>query len=107
MNMMSPSASSSSAKRSTKPLLHSIAVITSFMLVLPSCCIPKLCCPESGKPLPDTYNGKTDADNSAQLRWCDFFNDPTLIDLINQALAGNQELKIRNQDVRIANNEIL
>jgi NodT family efflux transporter outer membrane factor (OMF) lipoprotein len=57
--------------------------------------------------LPDTFNGKTTADNSAQLRWCDFFTDPTLVDLINQALAGNQELKIRNQDVRIANNEIL
>jgi NodT family efflux transporter outer membrane factor (OMF) lipoprotein len=57
--------------------------------------------------LPDSYNGVTSADNSAQLRWCDFFDDPTLIDLINQAIAGNQELKIRNQDVRIANNEIL
>jgi NodT family efflux transporter outer membrane factor (OMF) lipoprotein len=62
---------------------------------------------EPGKALPDSFNGKTDLDNSAQIRWCEFFNDPTLVDLINQALAGNQELKIRNQDIRIANNEIL
>src|SRR5689334_5316788 len=103
--MMSPSASSSSATRRTKTLLQSIAVIAGFTLALPSCCLPKLMHAEPGKPLPDSFNGKTDADNSAQIRWCEFFSDPTLIDLINQALAGNQELKIRNQDIRIANNE--
>jgi NodT family efflux transporter outer membrane factor (OMF) lipoprotein len=84
-----------------------MAVIASFMLALPSCCLPKLMNAEPGKALPDSFNGKTDLDNSAQIRWCEFFNDPTLVDLINQALAGNQELKIRNQDIRIANNEIL
>src|SRR5262249_6972540 len=34
-------------------------------------------------------------------------NDPTLIRLIDQALAGNQELRILNENIQIASNEIL
>ena len=34
-------------------------------------------------------------------------NDPMLLDLIHQALVGNQELKILTEDVQIASNEIL
>jgi NodT family efflux transporter outer membrane factor (OMF) lipoprotein len=49
----------------------------------------------------------TSTQNSAQIGWREFFNDPMLAGLIDQALAGNQELKIRNQEVRISNNEIM
>ena len=65
---------------------------------------PQLCKPEPGADLPATINGTTNPDNSAQLRIEEFFNDPALLDLIRQALAGNQDLKILAQDVRIANN---
>ncbi|HEX6962202.1 MAG TPA: TolC family protein [Lacipirellula sp.] len=77
------------------------------MLVLPSCCLPKLQCAEQGQPLPDTFNGAASAESSAHISWRDFFSDPALTGLIDQALAGNQELKIRNQEVRISNNEIM
>jgi NodT family efflux transporter outer membrane factor (OMF) lipoprotein len=49
----------------------------------------------------------TSTQNSAQIGWREFFNDPMLAGLIDRALAGNQELKIRNQEVRISNNEIM
>ena len=40
--------------------------------------------------------------------WCDqFFNDPTLTSLVDQAVVGNQQLKILAQDIAIANNEIM
>ena len=36
----------------------------------------------------------------------EFFNDPQLLNLIDQALWGNQELRILAQDIAIANNEV-
>ena len=58
--------------------------------------------------LPDTFNGATDPnENSSQVPTAEFFNDPNLIGLIDQALFGNQELKILAQDIEIANNEVL
>ncbi|MCA9068124.1 MAG: efflux transporter outer membrane subunit [Planctomycetaceae bacterium] len=45
-------------------------------------------------------------ENSSCLSWFEFFNDPTLVGLIEQAMTGNQELKILTEEICIANNEI-
>lgn len=45
--------------------------------------------------------------NSSQIALDEFVNDPVLLSLIDQAMVGNQELKILEQDIRIANNEIM
>jgi NodT family efflux transporter outer membrane factor (OMF) lipoprotein len=108
--------------------MHAIAlaIVCIFLLVLPSCGIPDLRPskpapgvpeeypirkPESDSALPEIYpaisDDQTSAENSAQLRIEEFFSDPTLTALIGQALAGNQELRILNEDIRIANNVIL
>lgn len=102
---MNRSASCSNAKATNFAV--SIAVVSCALLVLPSCGIPKLhkACP--APPLPDSFNGAVTCDNSSLLGWCEFYDDPQLTDLIGQALAGNQELRILNEDIRIANNEIL
>ena len=57
--------------------------------------------------LPPSFNGQTSPDNSAQIGTAEFFDDPTLTSLINQGLAGNQNLKILAQNIEIANNEVL
>lgn len=90
------------------------------LLVLPSCGIPLLRHPEAGPDLPPSYHGATrfgpdqpkhinedpNAENSAQLGIDEFFTDPMLIGLIEQALLNNRELKILDEEVRIASNEI-
>ena len=43
--------------------------------------------------------------NSAQMPHNAFYNDPYLLDLIKQTMAGNQELKILSEEIRIACNE--
>jgi len=93
---------------STKPKNRAlaIAVVCSFLVVLPSC-IPNLRKALPAPPLPGDFNGTTTPDNSAQLGIEEFYNDPTLICLIDQALAGSQELRILNEDVQIASNEVL
>ena len=47
------------------------------------------------------------SDNSAQIRVEEFYSDSFLTRLIHQGVAGNRELKILEQEVQIANNEVL
>jgi NodT family efflux transporter outer membrane factor (OMF) lipoprotein len=77
-----------------------------MLLVLPGC-LPNLRRAETGPALPPDFNGASSEQSSAQLGIDEFFNDPALASVITQALACNQELKIRNQEVQIAANEVL
>ncbi len=86
---------------------RSIAFGMGFLLSMPGCCIPKLQKPEPAAPLPCDFNGVAMQNSSSMLGWHEFFNDPVLGNLIDQAIAGNQELKIINQRVQIANFEVL
>lgn len=83
------------------------AAVACGLLALPACQLAQFRPADPAPPLPGSYNGLTTPDNSAQLRVDEFFDDPLLLSLIQQALANNQELKILAQDIRIAQNEIL
>jgi NodT family efflux transporter outer membrane factor (OMF) lipoprotein len=83
-----------------------IAIAASLLLCLSGCGIPRL---RGSKPAPcepGTFNGVTTADNSSQIPIADFFQDPQLMALIDQALWGNQDLRILSEAIEIANNEI-
>lgn len=88
------------------------AIAISILLVLPGC-IPALRAPLPGAPLPQgfslpgDFSGATNAENSAQLAAREFFNDPRLANLIDQALVGNLQLKILFEDIAISNNEVM
>lgn len=84
-----------------------VAIIVSGALVLSGCGIPKLRLGEPGAPLPTTFNGNTSEENSACIMPIEFFDDPNLRDLINEGLRGNQELKILQQNIFRANNEVI
>jgi NodT family efflux transporter outer membrane factor (OMF) lipoprotein len=95
-----------SSKTKQKKRAIAIAIACSFLLVLPSC-IPHLRPPMPGPNLPESFNGATSSENSAEVRIEEFFNDPMLTCLIHQALVGNQELRILNENIQIAGNEVL
>jgi NodT family efflux transporter outer membrane factor (OMF) lipoprotein len=57
--------------------------------------------------LPETYSGATNEENSAQVPAREFFNDPRLMGLVDQALVRNQQLRILAEDIAIAQNEIM
>ena len=61
----------------------------------------------SGTSAAGTFNGETSSENSSQLGTTEFFNDPTLVNLFDQALVSNQQLRILAENIRIANNEVL
>lgn len=93
---------------SAKQLKHAIAraIACSMLLVLPACQIPTLRPPEPGPGLPASFNGVITPDNSAQLGIMEFFSDPLLTHLIEQAVVGNRELRALDEEVRIAKNEV-
>jgi NodT family efflux transporter outer membrane factor (OMF) lipoprotein len=93
------------------------AIACCMFMVLPSCQIPNLRLAEPAPPLPGDYNaaagsgatspGTDSSENSAKIGIDEFFNDPLLTRLLYQALADNRELKVLNEEVQIASNEIL
>jgi NodT family efflux transporter outer membrane factor (OMF) lipoprotein len=77
-------------------------------LALSGCRIPSLCCAEAGPAMPETFSGgPATTENSVEAGIFNFFNDPVLAQLLTQGIAQNQELKIRNQEIQIAYNEIV
>ena len=57
--------------------------------------------------LPTSIGGVTSPNNSSQLTIEEFYNDPLLTCLIDQAVAANRELKILTEEVQVASNEVL
>ena len=78
-----------------------------MLLVLPSCGIPPLRHPEPGPGLPESFNGATSPENSSQVGIEEFYNDRMLTCLIEKALFDNRELKVLNEEVQVASNEVL
>lgn len=52
-------------------------------------------------------DSKTEEESSANTYWKEYFMDPDLITLIDQAFKNNQELKILEQEINIADNEVM
>lgn len=97
-------------RRTVSPRLSGIAQLLAFaalLLTLAGCRIPCLQQADPGPPLPPDFRGEISAESSAQKGIVEFFGDDTLTQLLVQGLAQNQELKIRNQEIEIASNEIM
>lgn len=85
-----------------------LAVLVAFWVLfsVAGCGIPEFCCVDSNPYVPGEYGVESNSVNVAQVGVYDFFNDPALAQLIAEGLASNQELKIQNQEVQLALNEI-
>src|SRR5512135_2750833 len=96
----------STAKHRTNTIVRAIACCI-LLLSLPACGIPPRRLAQKPPALPESFNGVTSPENSSQLGVVEFYHDPMLLSLIDQALASNRQLKILNEGVQIASNEIL
>lgn len=79
-------------------------------VLVSSACLPTLPGGRARAPLtslPSSYGGQADTQNSAQLKWREFFTDPKLAALIDLALKGNQELNIVSYEMNVTQNEII
>jgi outer membrane protein, multidrug efflux system len=107
---MKPSVKCMATKQRKKAI--AMAIACGILLTLPGC-LPALRPPQPGPItpqnffLPQNVSGANGKDNSAQIPVKEFFNDPKLTSLVDQALVGNQQLRILAEDIAIANNEIM
>lgn len=88
------------------PIVRTIACGI-LLLALPACGIPPRRQAQPAPPLPQSFVGVTSPLNSSRLGVAEFYQDPLLVGLIEQARANNRELKILEEEVQIASNEIL
>ena len=57
---------------------------------------------EVDKTVPESYGESHETKNSARLTVDEFFADPNLVSLVEQALANNQELPVTLADARMS-----
>lgn len=77
-------------------------------LMLQSCAIPFITTKKADTALPATFKeAPDDANNSANVNWNTFFDDPNLVSLIDVAIANNKEINIMLQRISQSQNEIL
>lgn len=96
-----------------KPTILRMMVVSALALTTQACSIPLLISKKAETQLPAQYNAQTAvsdsaqaAENSANVNWKDFFEDPHLSALIDTAVANNKEVNILMQRISIAANEI-
>lgn len=71
-----------------------------------SCKVPSIVEINSSKKVPEFYTNSNDTTNISSITWRNFFKDPYLVNLIDEALKNNQELNITLQEIEIAKNDI-
>ncbi|WP_339874612.1 TolC family protein [Olleya marilimosa] len=90
-----------------KTIKHLFVVSIMIVLLLQSCVPTQIAIREENKTISETYsNNSNDTLNTAVVKWKDFFSDQNLTNLIDLALANNQELNMMLQQINMAENEI-
>jgi multidrug efflux system outer membrane protein len=77
------------------------------VLMLQACGIPELTIKNEDTHLPNSFKpGLSEQENTAKVKWKDFFEDPNLLRLIDIAVANNKEVNMMMQRISVAQNEI-
>lgn len=92
-----------------------LAAVGFALLSSTACHIPNLRPPESGPILPASYSGAFTSPGAPEPPALsspttppapEFYTDPNLVALLQEALIGNQEFRILNEEVQVAANEV-
>jgi NodT family efflux transporter outer membrane factor (OMF) lipoprotein len=75
-------------------------------LVFANCKVPPLTQVTENRTVPAAYANSQDTTNMSAMQWRQLFTDPSLVTLIDSALAHNQELMINLQEIEMARNDI-
>lgn len=90
-----------------KNKLYQYAGTAFFLLSLAACKPIEIQQRAENRTVPEKYaTTENDTVNTGKIRWNNYFSDPHLQSLINQALENNQELNIVLQEIEMSKNEI-
>lgn len=82
-------------------------VVGALALMSQACAIPMLTTKKADSQLPAHFSPLAqEVENTANVDWKDFFEDPNLFSLIDTAVVNNKEVNILIQRISIASNEI-
>ena len=81
-------------------------IVIIFCLVYAGCKVPAAIQVPALKNAPASYSNSSDTTNSADIKWKEFFNDTTLVALIDTALHNNPDVSITLQEIEIARNRV-
>lgn len=82
-------------------------LIIIMALMMQACSIPVLNTKKAEVKLPEHFSQQAqEQDNSANTNWKEFFDDPYLLGLVDQAVANNKEVNILMQRISMAANEV-
>lgn len=89
-----------------KPIAIIKIITIGSSLLVASCQLPKVIESSSQLVIPDKFQQKEDTNSIVIINWRQYFKDPLLVQLIDTALANNQELNKTLQEIEIARNEV-
>ncbi|WP_370899203.1 TolC family protein [Chryseobacterium gossypii] len=90
-----------------KNKIYQYAGIAFLLLSLAACKPVEIEQRTENRNVPEKYgSAENDTINTGKLKWNEYFSDPNLRNLINEALRNNQELNIVLQEIEISKNEI-
>ncbi|MPS66700.1 MAG: RND transporter [Chryseobacterium sp.] len=90
-----------------KNKIYQYAGTAFFLLSLAACKSVDIQQRAENRTVPEKYaSAENDTINTGKQKWNEYFSDPNLQHLINQALQNNQELNIVLQEIEISKNEI-
>ncbi|MFC3157967.1 efflux transporter, outer membrane factor (OMF) lipoprotein, NodT family [Chryseobacterium arachidis] len=90
-----------------KSKIYQYAGTAFFLLSLAACKSVDIQQGAENRTVPEKYaSAENDTINTGKQKWNEYFSDPNLQHLINQALQNNQELNIVLQEIEISKNEI-
>lgn len=85
-------------------VIKPLVVAVSAALLLQGCAIPNIETRDVSIALPDNY--PTASTDPVNITWDEWFEDPQLIELIDIAVANNQEVAVMLQRINMAANEV-
>lgn len=87
-------------------IIHKPLKALLIMLLLGGCVPTFQITKTENRSVPASFNNAQDTTNTTKIKWKEYFNDLSLIALIDTALKNNQELNITLQEIEISKNEV-
>lgn len=83
------------------------SLLAILMLIVQACKVENLPSKTAQNTMPKAFTEAADTSAATSPSWRNYFNDPNLTQLIDEALANNQELNIMLHEIEISRNEIM